>query len=121
MDFLNNPDMQQICIVAGVIGLLVAAGSIASLVLAAQSIRDLEIPPDADFFETMQAIPITIPIALDLLDLPGSQTLMVGDSSQDDVGGVFLKIRTLILPRTEGPVHGLGAVLRMVGNDTRRA
>ena len=59
--------------------------------------------------------------ALDLLDLPGSQTLMVGDSPQDDVGGVILKIRTLILPRTEGPVHGLGAVLRMVGNDTRRA
>jgi FMN phosphatase YigB (HAD superfamily) len=57
--------------------------------------------------------------ALELLDVPGSQTLMVGDSPQDDVGGVILKIRTLILPRTEGPVHGLGAVLRLVGNDTR--
>jgi HAD superfamily hydrolase (TIGR01509 family) len=54
--------------------------------------------------------------ALALLDVPGSQTLMVGDSPRDDVGGVPLKIRTLILPRTEGPVHGLGTVLQMVGN-----
>ncbi|MCU7730023.1 HAD family hydrolase [Actinoplanes sp. KI2] len=52
--------------------------------------------------------------ALDLLDVPGSQTLMVGDSPRDDVGGVPLQIRTLILPRTTGPVHGLGMVLRMV-------
>jgi len=54
--------------------------------------------------------------ALELLDVPGIQTLMVGDSPRDDVGGVPLKIRTLILPRTEGPVHGLGTVLQMVGN-----
>lgn len=54
--------------------------------------------------------------ALELLDVPGIQTLMVGDSPRDDVGGVPLKIRTLILPRTEGPVHGLATVLRMVGN-----
>jgi len=54
--------------------------------------------------------------ALELLDVPGSQTLMVGDSPRDDVGGVSLKIRTLILPRTRGPMHGLGTVLQMVGN-----
>ena len=54
--------------------------------------------------------------ALDLLDVPGSQTLMVGDSPRDDVGGVPLQIRTLILPRTDGPVHGLETVLQMVGN-----
>lgn len=53
--------------------------------------------------------------ALDLLGVPGEQTLMVGDSARDDVGGVALRIRTLILPRTDGPVHGLGTVLRMVG------
>jgi FMN phosphatase YigB (HAD superfamily) len=56
--------------------------------------------------------------ALQLLDVPGSRTLMVGDSPRDDVGGVPLKIRTLILPGTEGPVHGLGMVLQMVGNGT---
>jgi FMN phosphatase YigB (HAD superfamily) len=54
--------------------------------------------------------------ALDLLDVPGSRALMVGDSPRDDVGGVPLKIRTLILPRTHGPVHGLGAVLQLIGN-----
>ncbi|MFF0372789.1 HAD family hydrolase [Micromonospora sp. NPDC005087] len=54
--------------------------------------------------------------ALDLLDVPGIHALMVGDSPRDDVGGVPLKIRTLILPRTQGPVHGLGAVLQMIGN-----
>ncbi|GIE28316.1 hydrolase [Actinoplanes italicus] len=51
-----------------------------------------------------------------LLDLPGSQVLMVGDSPRDDVGGAALGIRTLILPRTQGPVHGLSAVLRLVGD-----
>ncbi|WP_433796472.1 HAD family hydrolase [Actinoplanes sp. CA-252034] len=55
--------------------------------------------------------------ALELLGVPGDRTLMVGDSPRDDVGGVPLKIRTLILPRTDGPVHGLGMVLRMVGNE----
>ncbi|GLY04743.1 MULTISPECIES: HAD-IA family hydrolase [Actinoplanes] len=53
--------------------------------------------------------------ALELLGVPGDQTLMVGDSPRDDVGGVPLRIRTLILPPTGGPVHGLSAVLQMVG------
>ncbi|WP_250032879.1 HAD family hydrolase [Paractinoplanes maris] len=53
--------------------------------------------------------------ALDLLDVRGIHALMVGDSPRDDVGGVPLQIRTLILPRTPGPVHGLGAVLQMIG------
>ena len=57
--------------------------------------------------------------ALELLGVAGSRTLMVGDSPRDDVGGVPLQIRTLILPRTDGPVHGLGTVLRMVGGDSR--
>ncbi|WP_204014322.1 HAD family hydrolase [Virgisporangium aurantiacum] len=58
--------------------------------------------------------------ALELLDVPGSQTLMVGDSPRDDVGGVSLNIRTLILPPMQGPVHGLDAVLRLVGTTTPR-
>lgn len=36
--------------------------------------------------------------ALELLDVPGSHALMVGDGPRDDVGGVPLRIRTLILP-----------------------
>jgi beta-phosphoglucomutase-like phosphatase (HAD superfamily) len=54
--------------------------------------------------------------ALELLGVPGRHALMVGDSPRDDVGGVPLNIRTLILPRTPGPVHGLGMVLQMTGN-----
>ncbi|MEU4689014.1 HAD family hydrolase [Actinoplanes sp. NPDC023714] len=53
--------------------------------------------------------------ALELLGVPAVETLMVGDSPRDDVGGVPLGVRTLILPRTEGPVHGLAAVLQMTG------
>jgi HAD superfamily hydrolase (TIGR01549 family) len=53
--------------------------------------------------------------ALELLDVPGPEVPMVGDSPRDDVGGVPLAIRTLILPRTPGPVHGLGAVLQLIG------
>ena len=52
--------------------------------------------------------------ALDLLGTPASQTLMVGDAWQDDGAAAALGVRTLILPRTEGPVHGLELVLRLV-------
>jgi HAD superfamily hydrolase (TIGR01549 family) len=48
------------------------------------------------------------------LGATGESTLMVGDSARDDVGGAALGIRTLILPRTRGPVHGLEAVTRLV-------
>jgi FMN phosphatase YigB (HAD superfamily) len=40
---------------------------------------------------------------------------MVGDSPDDDTGAARLGVRTLILPRTRGPVHGLEVVLRLVG------
>lgn len=43
------------------------------------------------------------------------ETLMVGDSWQDDGAAAALGIRTLLLPRTRGPVHGLDLVLRLVG------
>ena len=51
--------------------------------------------------------------AVDALGLRPTQVLMVGDSGTDDVGGTPLGIRTLILPRTVGRVHGLDAVLRL--------
>lgn len=52
--------------------------------------------------------------ALDLLDMPAGDALMVGDSWRDDAGAAAVGIRTLILPRTSGPSHGLEAVLRLV-------
>lgn len=45
------------------------AGAIALLVLASYQIADIDVPQDADFFGTLQAIPITVPLALDLLDM----------------------------------------------------
>ncbi|MBK9739628.1 MAG: HAD family hydrolase [Actinobacteria bacterium] len=52
--------------------------------------------------------------AVNLLGLEASQVLMVGDNANDDGGGASLGLRTLILPRTSGPVHGLSAVTALV-------
>jgi HAD superfamily hydrolase (TIGR01509 family) len=55
--------------------------------------------------------------ALELIQVPPERALMVGDSWRDDSGAAQLGIRTLLLPRTSGPTHGLDLVLRLVGND----
>jgi len=55
--------------------------------------------------------------ALELIGVPAERALMVGDSWRDDSGAAQLGIRTLLLPRTSGPTHGLDLVLRLVGND----
>lgn len=52
--------------------------------------------------------------ALESLDARPEETLMVGDAWKDDGGAAALGIRTLILPRTRGRIHGLDAVLRLV-------
>jgi HAD superfamily hydrolase (TIGR01509 family) len=53
--------------------------------------------------------------ALDAMGLPAADVLMVGDAWRDDAAAAALGMRTLVLPRTEGPVHGLELVLRVVG------
>lgn len=52
--------------------------------------------------------------ALAALDLPASAALMVGDNAHDDGGGAGLGLRTLILPRTAGRVHGLNVATSLV-------
>jgi HAD superfamily hydrolase (TIGR01549 family) len=52
--------------------------------------------------------------ALEILDLPASDVLMVGDAWRDDAGAAALGVRTLILPRTDDPSHGLELVVRLV-------
>ena len=52
--------------------------------------------------------------ALSALDLNAENVLMVGDNANDDGGGASLGLRTLILPRTNGRVHGLDTVVRLV-------
>ncbi len=62
------------------------------------------VKPDPRIFEA----------ALAALALPAASVLMVGDNANDDGGGAALGIRTLILPRTTGRVHGLAAVVALV-------
>jgi len=62
-------DIQTFLIVLGVFCGVGLAGAVVLLVLAFQQIKDVDVPEDADFFETLQLIPITVPLALDFLDL----------------------------------------------------
>ena len=51
-----------------ILAAIIVSGAIILLALAARDVRQANIPPDADFFETMRMIPITVPLALDMLD-----------------------------------------------------
>lgn len=62
------------------------------------------VKPDERIFRT----------ALGQLGLSAADVLMVGDNANDDGGATHLGIRTLILPRTAGGVHGLSAVVGLV-------
>ena len=55
--------------------------------------------------------------ALSALGLEATSVLMVGDNANDDGGGASIGLRTLILPRTSGRVHGLDTVVRLVVTD----
>jgi len=44
-------------------------GATVLLWVAFRQVAEIEIPDDADFFETLQMVPITVPLALDFLDL----------------------------------------------------
>jgi HAD superfamily hydrolase (TIGR01509 family) len=59
--------------------------------------------------------PAIFRIAAERLGLDPHEVLMVGDSVEDDGGAAHVGMRTLILPRTTGPTHGLEQVLRLVG------
>lgn len=69
MEPLTNFDLGTVVLVIGLCIGAALVGAITLLVIAARQIADLEIPDGADFFETLQHIPITVPIALDLLDM----------------------------------------------------
>lgn len=67
-------------------------------------------------FETgaVKPDPRIFQVALDRLTVAPAAALMVGDSPVADGGAAALGIRTLLLPRTRGPVHGLSAVTALV-------
>ena len=60
--------------------------------------------------------PAAFSAALDLLVASPESTLMVGDNWHDDGGAAGAGIRTLILPPTTGPTHGLDAVTGLVSS-----
>ena len=66
---MNIEDFRNIALI--VLILMVCAGAIGGLLLvvAVRRIRSLEIPPDATFSETMALTPLSVVIAIDLLDL----------------------------------------------------
>ena len=56
------------------------------------------------------------------IDIAPEHLLMVGDNAIDDGGAGAVGLRTLILPRTSGPIHGLATVLGVVaGSKTLEA
>ncbi len=61
--------------------------------------------------------PAIFALAAQRLGLDPREVLMVGDSVEDDGGAAHIGMRTLILPRTCGPTHGLEQVLRLVGRN----
>lgn len=70
MDLSTLPEALRYAILILCITAIVGvAGAVTLLVVAARQIAELEVPEDADFFETLQIVPITIPLAIDFLDL----------------------------------------------------
>lgn len=63
---------------------------------------------------TVKPQPAAFRAALDAVNTTPDRALMVGDNLTADGGAALLGIRSLILPRTPGMVHGLDAVVGLV-------
>lgn len=61
--------LRSILLALGVCAAVGVTGATALLWVAFRQVSEIEIPEDADFFGTLQLIPITVPLALDFLDL----------------------------------------------------
>lgn len=55
--------------VLGVIALIALAAAAVVLVAAFRRLRRIRVPPNADFFTTIRAVPLSLVVGLDLLDL----------------------------------------------------
>jgi hypothetical protein len=65
----QNITWSDVLLVLGICAAVGLGGAVTLLVLAFQQIKEIDIPEDADFFETLQIVPITVPLALDFLDM----------------------------------------------------
>lgn len=69
MEIIDGITIQQIALVLGLCAAGAVTAAVVLLISAAQQVAQLDVPEDADFFETLQMIPVTVPLALDLLDM----------------------------------------------------
>lgn len=69
LSMIQNIDLREALLVLVICMAAALVGAVALLIAAARQIANIEIPEDADFFETLQHVPITVPLALDLLDM----------------------------------------------------
>lgn len=62
-------DWKDILQVLGIVALIAVILSAVVLFVAWQKLRRIRVPPDADFFTTLRAVPLSLVVGLDLLDL----------------------------------------------------
>lgn len=62
-------DAKEILLGLGIFALIVVTLAAVVLFTAWQKLRRLRVPPDADFFTTLRAVPLSLVVGLDLLDL----------------------------------------------------
>ncbi len=98
----------RVCVISNVgvdVGHVLEREGIAPLVDAVVLSKDVgAVKPDLPIFTA----------ALAAIGCTPQDGLMVGDSGRDDAGGTVVGLRTIVLPRTRGPVHGLSAVVDFV-------
>lgn len=62
-------DAKDILQALGILALIAVTLSAIVLLVAWRKLRRLRVPPDADFFTTLRAVPLSLVVGLDLLDL----------------------------------------------------
>ena len=108
---VTSPEFWQTALIAfGIVAGTLVIIVVTLLVTAWQQVQDLNIPQDADFFETLQVLPITVPIALDLLDL-------AFDTFSAPITWVLLELMGLralqMITIIEGIIPGTGVIPTM--------
>lgn len=68
LTILQNLTLREVLLAFGICAAAAVIPAIVLLYIAGRQVAEIEIPEDADFFETLQHVPITVPLALDLLD-----------------------------------------------------
>ena len=63
---MNWENLLQVLLVIAVVALVLSA---LVLAFAVRALRRVRVPPDADFFTTVRAVPLSLVVGLDLLDL----------------------------------------------------